>query len=386
VNRLAVAVVLAALVCACGTQDAVTPSTSTGVTASPASSATALPSPSDEASPTPSEAAISLERVFKVDGAELSSIVAVPGGFLAGGCRLLTSADGSVTCKGALLLRSPDGRSWQEIALPGADGRRITTVAPTPFGLLALGATVTTEPPALRVAWRSVDGTAWEPFLMPALETIVFEQVVVLPDRTVFFGADYQYDLTVSDIAWATVDGVTSWTSGSTPITGKIAADPGLVAAGSECVDVCDTEMLSVHRSNDGFDWTEEQIPGALVATDLRVLSARDGRALLGGALGPRESPGAVLWYDDETLGWRPTNLVGGEGFAVVSVLVIDNRELVIGRSDADGATKAWLSTDHETYTPIEVSWSRDPYVRAAVGEGPLVLLVDDSEFWFASF
>jgi hypothetical protein len=160
---------------------------------------------------------------------------------------------------------------------------------------------------------------------------------------------------------------------------------PGLVAAGSECVDVCDTDLISVERSMDGLTWSEVQIPSAMAATGLGTLSARDGRALLGGALSPRTAPKAVLWYDDATAGWTSTRLVGGAGYFVTSVLGIDGRELVIGQSST-AAPKAWLRSDQGVYSPVGIKWARDRSIRGAVGEGPLLLLVNDNELWLASF
>jgi hypothetical protein len=176
--------------------------------------------------PTPSAVAISFERVFKDPGDVLTSLVALPDGFLAGGCRVGISAVGLFKCPRALLLRSLDGRSWSEVTLPDAAGRGIKTVARTPFGLIVLGTDVTADRGTVHVAWRSVDGTLWEPFPIPAPESIVFERTISLADRTVFFGGDTT-DVFGGGVAWATVDGIT-WTSGTAPFSPSVAASRAL--------------------------------------------------------------------------------------------------------------------------------------------------------------
>lgn len=325
-------------------------------------------------------ASASFEPVFRVDAADLNAIASFDGGFLAGGCRLNPEA----SCESAVLLRSPDGRSWSEVALPEAEGRRIMEVAQTPFGLIALGSTVDAESPLLRAAWHSTDGERWDPFTIGAPASIVFESVVVLPDRTVFLGADYAFEMFVSNIAWATVDG-SSWTSGTTPTSHKVAAQPGLVAIGHECVDTCEAPVNHVYRSSDGFEWIEETIPADLAAMVIRMLAARDGHAIVGGTTSYAATSEAALWLD-EAPGWRRAELAGGSGYSVQSVLVHGENELVIARSDSDGSPKAWWSADGMTYAPVELSGLGDRSVRAAAGEDPLVLIVDSQEIWIAAF
>lgn len=380
-NRFVVAFLFAALACACGQRPSASPILTAGATTAAAPTPTTSAGPSELASPTPLAASVSLDPVFRDDAAELRTITSVDGGFLAGGCRL----NSEFACRGALLLRSPDGRSWSEVALPEVDGRRIVEVAQTPFGLLALGVTLVEEPPAFRVAWRSVDGTSWEPFAIPAPATIVFEQVVILPDRTVLLGGDYAFDMTVSDIAWATVDG-SSWTSGTTPISAKVAAQPGLVAVGNGCVDVCPPETVNgIYRSTDGFEWTNETTPVDLAAAQISSLGVRDGRAVVGGTLFAPTGGSALLWHD-EPLGWRETLLPGGAGYSFPSVLVIGDRELVIARSGVDGRPMGWWSADAVTYATVPVFELRQHYVTDVAGEDPLVLLVDFKEIWVADF
>ena len=376
-KRILGAVVLVLLTSGCGPQ----PAGSSTPTAAASASASASSEPSadlsEPPSPTAGVASLSFERVFAIDGAELSSIVSVPGGFMAGGCRIA-----ELGCTSALLLRSADGRSWSEVALPGAEGRRITTVAATPFGLLALGATATDTPPAHRAGWRSVDGLTWEPLTIPADDTIVFEQVVILPDRTVFLGADYAYDLVVSDIAWATADG-SSWTSGTTPIRGIVAAQPGLVAIGDDCVDVCPVAENRVSRSHDGFMWTDETIPPEMAGMAVTTLAALDGRAIVGGISGNEAA--ATLWRDEAT-GWHMLQFADGAGYSVASVLVAAGRVLVLARSELGGPVKGWLSADSETFRPVEDDGLGDRFIVGSAGGGPLVLLVDYREIWIATF
>jgi hypothetical protein len=381
INRFVAALVLAALACDCGMQSRASSTPTAGATTTAAPTSTISAGPSEASSPTPAVALVSFEPVFRVEAAELYAITDVHGGFLAGGCRL--SLD--FVCEGALLVRSPDGHSWSEVALPDADGRRIIEVAETPFGMIALGRTEGAEPPLSRAAWHSSDGERWEPFTIDAPASIVFESVVVLPDRTVLLGADYAFDFTVSNIAWATVDG-NAWTSGTTPISAKVAVGPGLVAVGNECVDVCDPGSVNhVYRSSDGFEWTEETIPADLAAAQIDSLGVRAGRAVVGGTLFAPSGGAALLWHREPS-GWRQTQLPGGIGYSFPKVLVIGDRELVVARSGVDGQPTGWWSADAMRYAPVRVLELRAHYVTDVAGEDPLVLLIDFKEIWIATF
>ena len=373
--------VLAAVAMGCGrsaTSVAPTHAPSTTPTATGSTAATEAPSPTSEV-PT-----LTFESTFAFVGGDLNAITAIDRGYLAGGCRYRPpSGDGTVGCSEAIVLSSPDGRTWSEVDLPDAANKRVIEIARTPFGLVALGYTVVSEPPAFRAAWRSTDGHRWEPWSIDVPPTIAFDDVVVLPDRTLFIGEDYAADIPGSSEAWATVDG-TSWSSGGMPNIPKVAAHPGVVAVGLECEGCEPGEENHLYRSSDGFEWTAESIPAEMAATTVSWLAARDGRAIIGGWTSSTGGSEAILWHDDPD-GWRPVHLEGGVGYRIAAVLVVAHGELVHGRSDSDGPAKGWWSADGRTYSPIDVGGLGDAYIADATGLDPLVLLID-SQLWVMRF
>jgi hypothetical protein len=369
---------LALLICsACATPAATLtpgPGSAEPTMTTPASPSAAA-SPSEAPSPSAPVTRLAFQLAASIERAELVTIADVGTGYLVGGCRL----DPSGECQGALVLRSTDGRAWTEVALPDAAGKRVVRVARTPLGLMALGVTVVSEPPAQRAAWRSSDGILWEALSIDAPETIVFETVASLPDRTVFFGADYAFEFAVEDIAYATADG-TSWTSGSAPFVTKVAADPGVVAVGDPCIDICTGETTHAYRSVDGFTWTEDPLPDAMVPTGVTATAAWDGHAIVGGMTQLGGPLGATLWLDGAT-GWSPIPLERGAAISVQAILVTPDGLAVLGTGGGEGY-QGWWSADGRTFRSVAVEGLGDVFIAGSAGSAETLLLVDDREVW----
>jgi hypothetical protein len=312
-----------------------------------------------------------------VQGAELYDVVAFAGGYAAAGCRLRPAGG----CSEALALHSPDGRTWTPADVAGAAGRRVLDLADTPLGLFAFGSNEADQPPLSRTVWQSGDGTRWEPLTLPAPDSIVFSHVVVLGDRTVLFGFDSAYDFATETEAWSTADGQ-AWTSGTTPLSPKIAAYPGIVAIGDECVDVCAESPVSVFRSVDGLAWTGDPVDPVLAQARVQVLGSWSGRAVVGGLLAGDGVAQPAVWFDDPG-GWRMAPLDDGAGFGVDAILDLGDRLLVVGRSDDETPTRAWWSVDGRSWqrTADDIIGGR---VVGSGGDEPLVVLVDYTSIWVA--
>jgi hypothetical protein len=317
------------------------------------------------------------------DDLELYDIIAFDGGYVAGGCRLDPTRFGG-GCAEAVLMQSRDGRTWVETDLgPDAAERLVLTLAATPLGLLALGEAFVDEPPGSRAAWRSADGSSWEWFDIPAPKAVVFEQAAVLGNRTVLLGFDMTDDsFAVQTEVWST-DG-TSWTSGSTPVSPKVEGHPGLVAAGDECVDVCEDGLpIQVFRSTDGLRWTKDAWNPAL--TDARLIDRGSwkGRAVLVGARSNASGTRASVWIDGEA-GWQAVALPGGEGWYAETVLELGERVIVIARSEDDNTSRAWTSTDGRTWSRVALEGLGDSYVGAVASVDPTVAIVNYQSIWIA--
>jgi hypothetical protein len=319
-----------------------------------------------------------------VEGTELYAAAAFDGGYVAGGCRLGSPPDEGA-CAEARILHSTDGRTWSDAEVTDSAGRLILGFADTPLGLLAFGRNQAEEPPLTRSIWRSVDGSRWEPFSMPAPEPIVFALGFVLSGRTVLIGSDSTYDFSVETEAWMTTDG-RSWSSGETPMVSKVAADPGIVAIGAACVDICPEDVpIEVHRSVDGLTWTRDAPDAELATGDIRTLGAWAGRAVVGGIRNDAASAGAAVWLD-EPGGWRTVSLVGGAGYAIDAL--IDTGELLIAIGDATegGPGRAWWTADGRTWEngPLD-GLDAGAFVAAWAGHDPIVVVVDYRSIWLTA-
>ena len=267
-----------------------TPTPSVAPTVTPTPSASPLPSAQPSAPASPPSASLGFSRAVAIDDAELKSVTAFDGGFVAGGC--LLNADKS-RCADALLLHSRDGRDWDRSEVPGGAGYDVSKVATTPLGLLALASKFGEEPPAARMVWRSDDGVSWETLEVPAPPPIVFEEALVVDDRTLLFGSDTTYDFFVQTEAWATSGD--TWTSGTTPMVGKFAGRPGIIGIGDECVDVCPDDLpLRLYRSADGFTWDLEPDDPPFVHADIGAAGSWNGNAVFVSA--NFDDPATSVW------------------------------------------------------------------------------------------
>lgn len=353
--------------------------TASGPTASSAPTASSTPT----ASSAPSGLGITFEQVATVESTELYAAAAFGGGFVVGGCRLRPESEWADhdPCAEARVLTSPDGRSWTDGRLTGAAGRRILAFADTPLGLLALGSNTASEPPLARSIWRSTDGSSWEPFSMPAPDAIVFSAAFVLNDRTVLIGSDSSYDFAVETEAWATADG-RSWASGSTPMVAKVAASPGIVALGTECVDLCPDDVpVMVFRSADGFAWTKGAADPSLAGGEVYALGAWAGHAVAGGTVGAGALATAAVWFD-EPGGWRRTTLPDGGGYAVQALIAAEGRLIAVSRSDDDEHGRAGWTADGRRWEPATLGGMEEHALSAWAGVDPIVVVAGFKTIW----
>lgn len=354
-------------------------------TASPpaATSTTTVVVPSPPASLT-ARSTFAFRETLRRDDAILSDIVAYEGGFIAVGCvRFPPEPPTEGPCERGLILRSPDGRSWRELAVPGAEQRWITAVADTPLGLLAFAMTQESEPPRSRAAWRSLNGDDWEPFTIDAPSAVLFDLGVALDGATVLFGADSGYDFGVQTEAWATTDGRT-WTHGTAPLTPKVATSSGVIAVGVECVDLCAPDQaLSVWRSSDGLTWlADSDVPAEMAGLSPAAVVGYDGRTVVAGTASLEAGSGETVVWQDAPGGWERATIPDALGATAGRLLVIGTTMLLTAERQADGQPLAWSSIDGQAWTPAHVDGVEGATIAAWAGSDPFAVVVDESSIW----
>lgn len=362
-----------------------TPTTGVSSPTPAPSQADSSPSPYSPAATDPVQhQAIAFAIVLQRDDVQLTSIVAHEGGFVVGGCILAPLGSATVRpCDHGLILASPDGTSWHEVPLPDSARRQVVGLAVTNLGLLAFGSTQEPEPPRHRVLWRSKDGERWESFAVEAPPTIVFEMAVSLGARTVLIGSDAAFDIPAQTEAWATVDGLT-WSSGTTPLGLKVAAHPGLVAVGDQCLDCGRDPLIQVFRSLDGFTWIEDAVPQGLGGIGLQDLVSRGGRVVVAGVERLAVSNQIALWFDLPA-GWRGVEIGVGSAYPSVRLVpALGGLILVADNGTPAGAAAAWWSADGQVWIPAWLDGVDGP-ITASAGDDPVVMIQDQASILVSS-
>lgn len=367
------ALVLAAIVTACD----VSP---TPPIVSPAPTATPV------AGGTPEPSLIRFEQVAALPGHELNGVVETSAGFVVSGCRVRLEQVYWSPCAEAVVLSSPDGRTWTQAALERPTDSAIVALAETPLGLIAIGSTTpnVAEARPARAMWRSRDGLAWQRFDVFVRESTVFTSLAVLDEALVLFGADSSDVFSVETQAWITADGA-AWTEARVPSVPKVAAHPGLVALGSACVDVCPPFVaIEVHRSPDGIEWSDENRADAFAgaALDVRLESWRD-RAVAAGRIDDGEDGRVDVWLDTDE-GWIRSELPDSGGYWPPAFNPRAASLLLIAGAEGGAGFGGWSTSTGREWTEVAIAGLRGGYVGGLAGSDRLVAILDGRTIWLA--
>lgn len=262
-----------------------------------------------------------------LDGVSLIDVAAGPGGFFALGDDI--AAGRPADRPGPVLLRSPDGRTWERLpGVPGVPPGYASAIGGGPKGYVAVGYT---DPDPGAILMVSADGVAWR-LIDPA---------------------------TAGDIS----DGIGA----------PIAVDGGWLAVGSP------GGALVVLRSMDGSTWEATAVEGPDTnGTHLsRVLEGPHGLMATGGAsdgCGPFAScPGqAVGWWSQDGVAWG--RIVGMDPAIAEGALTVHPERgfvAVTGR-------EAWSSPDGWSWTSLgEIADGQSAAVDVAVWGDRIVVVGD---------
>jgi len=401
---------------------AATPSATASAVPSPTASAAPTPTPSASPSPSP-QAGWQLIADFPARSAtSVDAILAVGGGFVAIGSvfddtaacfndarhgRVWISADGRawtpapddtfaqaelqllVEYGGALLVigfvgsadpgsscnppaepgfttwRSTDGgATWQRQGrASGLDGARLTDVAVSELGLVAVGAQAPGEANQAGV-WISGDGLAWQPAGSAPTTENRLNAVAARGNRVVAFA-----DCCDDPLAWISRDGGRNWFEASVtiPVVGPddIAYPPtvgdiavvanGFVAVGYACcLDPTPDQIPIVLTSTDGEDWPGEWLTVEHEEISTAVTVLPDGRLVAVGngtyetGTRPPSDPsrfGGRSWISSVGTAWRagPRFMELNEG-QVSAVAAGPSGVVVAGTAAGPGGPRVWFA------------------------------------------
>jgi hypothetical protein len=132
----------------------------------------------------------------------MTTVVAGPGGFVAGGWAGISNQPGEPR-----FWTSPDGGSWTRLALDGAADGRVAAIARGPDGLVAVGTTGPVGHPTGSAVWHSADGASWQRVVAaPALAAGQVASVTAGGPGFVAVGSDLA---STAAMVWLSPDGVT---------------------------------------------------------------------------------------------------------------------------------------------------------------------------------
>jgi hypothetical protein len=281
------------------------------------------------------------------------SIVAGPGGWVAVGRHAAEAAAWS----------SADGLAWQPATAAGGDGFReppetqMTTVVATPGGYLAGGwAGLFTAPGHARF-WTSTDGTEWTRLADdPAFDDGRVLSIAAGPAGYVAVGTTGPAGRPTGSAVWRSPDGA-RWTriDGSAVLAdgamaSVIAGGPGYLAVGANI----ESSRALVWLSADGVTWTLAPDQASLTNHDLKLAMAdavvgADGTIVAVGhyLFGTQYGQGATWTSPDRGRTWTrgPDLAAFGQG-APVSVIADGPGYVAVGTVGAPDnfIPKVWLS------------------------------------------
>jgi hypothetical protein len=235
-----------------------------------------------------------------LDHAEMTTVVATLGGYVAAGSR--TNGAGEPA---AVFWTSTDGRAWDAIAAPDADGARVEGLAGRDRTVVAVGTRGSRSHPAGAIAWISTDGGATWTRATDSADVAMGQMhaVTAAPDGYVAVGTDLAGQRA---IAWRSADGV-RWTTA--PETESL-RNHGLQIEMRDVTWIGDGYIAIGHllfgtqypsaviwHSSDGVEWTRAPDVPILQQAKIWAVIGRDGSAIAVGTFGSPDFSIPTIWY-----------------------------------------------------------------------------------------
>jgi hypothetical protein len=253
-----------------------------------------------------------------------------------------TSADvvGVASRPTALLWRSADGTRWQAASGSTFAEAVVSSLAPTPGGLAAVGRDPWTRDPGSRspvaatrdpVVWTSTDGSSWTRTVLPTADdvarSVALPLVLIAPAAGPWLVAGVGPDPYMTPLLWRSDDGV-SWTSVTPPSSEPGASFGGLAVTSGGFVFVDNTDadpsIATFWLSPDGVAW--QQVHQATGPVTLRQLGP--------GAFGL--GPGSLVTSADGST-WQDAATTALDDWSVSAVALAGDGRVIVAASALAG-------------------------------------------------
>jgi hypothetical protein len=239
--------------------------------------------------------------VLGTDGTaeRMTSVVAGPGGFLAGG-----SVGPELLDRHARFWTSPDGATWTAVADDRATfaNAEVRSIARLADGFVAVGVVGTAQLATAAVAWTSPDGRTWSRVDDPAFSGGVAASVVAAPfGGLVAVGSDVARR---EATAWTSPDGRTWLRSpgeASRRHGGGFAWMTDVAALGDQVIAVGDVQGLQRGTaeswvSRDGLTWEQSRTSPVQEQGEMYAIAAGGPGAIAVGSFGAPDSYVPTVW------------------------------------------------------------------------------------------
>lgn len=333
-------------------------------TLSPPAPPTASPpgptsTPAIVASPStiPSLAPVTWTETYGNELAELRDVVAGPRGFIASGC----TTDPSGNCLRGLLLTSPDGTSWTDIALDGAADTLISRLRRVDDRLFALGTRIDNKAHKLEpVIWTSLDGGPWSQSRLVSSTNMAINDIIDSPVGTLAVGVHAPYDSEGSGfVAWdVAADGSFGEPTDVRPTEAVYVADAAWAGdrflawgPGGALGEVLSTVLLA---STDGKAWKVLPEASAFGGSYVSQVAAVGDRLVAVGATGGSWPTSPRAWTSADGNTWEAASVPTDPG-AMYTVEVADTQVIARGKEPAGTEDRpvTWTSTDGAAWTRL---------------------------------
>lgn len=358
---LGIGIVVAIVLASCAPRPIASP-VSTATTGPTATAGPTGPGPTPSAASSPAATGDTSTWTLEssLSAFEVADLVSLDGRIVAAGC--VVNSGG---CAGASIAVLDSGQ-WSASAFDGDAARlRLSAIAAGDAGLVAVGHVRDGDD---TTTWRaaalvSTDGQAWRAAPnQGSLQGRVMVDVTELPGvGWIAVGTTVTPSVFVGFETWLSRDGL-AWdliaSLGPIAVVHGVAAfDGGLIAWGTDCLDVCGPPArAALWTSADGRSWTRVQDQPSLTGGSVDSVIPTSGGALAVGSVYDRDGfAQGVVWVTADGSTWEQTLLPGSaahqffriteaaDGFVAVGAMITGN----------DSAWRTWHSPDGASWTRL---------------------------------